>query len=1129
MTTVTSAPISPHWWSSLAVTATLFDASDVQQSTQSVTPSNGAWSASLAANSAGSYWIITESDGNDSRRWRISVPSTGGPYAVDSLHYTPPTSAGSGISQGDADARYNLKGVAVANVLDYGASTGATGAANLTAFQAAVNDANTKGLKVYVPGGTWNVNTGLLVGQRLTVEGAGRGRTVLNVQSTGTFVASASAGTRLFDWNWAGMTISTTTAATAFDMDSVSTAHFRDLVISGFLTVGIYIHSATSGGAVYNRFYDVTVQTSPTGWIIAADGSNAGQFMNCRANNCSVRGWDIQNSNDNLLDGCQFEASGVGVYLSGTVAGANAFNRIVNCRSEHNTTGIQIASANVSDTQIANLWVDSSTTTVLVDSGTRTRYLDKAFEKRVWLADDYGVLGDNSTDNTAALNTLITSVNTAGGGTIQFQDGKTYLYGRSPALGGSAASIVMKSNVTLRGNATLKLRNGICTDVTGSYFPVYCSAISNFKIRDLTFEGNSANNTTALVADIITMSGCENGQVLNVTINDCVDSGIMYSDNTNCLIDGVRLNGARDLGFYLNDTSNGTIATENTVTNCHINGAPNGGIALKRGAQKFIVTNNTIYNCGNGITMEQGAAAFFGHDSIIANNRIRHIGYIGTTNFYGIDLRGCDYVQCANNRIEDVVNYGINLAAARWTTVIGNVISHTTGTLADGIRVQDYPSLITTYGTSQTIISNNIVTDVTGDGINFVASASGTKNQYLTVTGNQFLGCARDGIETNANLDSVTISGNLFQGTITDSSVNASATLISWWGNRRLNGTGTVPTTSGANMQNGDNFLSGGSVTLGTSTSVVSAASTIPMYLRGAVSNNSSAVGVWLGNSTTLSTAGGRIAGFTTDTPQTHASPQAYIDIDGSYEFAAAGNKLMSGTGAPEGVVTAPVGSIWLRTDGSTSTTHYRKETGAGNTGWVASGASSGTGQMDATVAAMKPTAAHFETFARAFAPTLPTAGFALTSGTLYMTAIYLPAGEVVSSFSYKSGTVGFTTPTNWWFGLYSSARVQLATTADQLTAAWAGSTLQTLNIATVAGGAGSTYTVPSSGLYYVGICVASANNLGTIVGVTETGLITGLAPVVAGSSSTAQTAPQAFPFTAAAITAGSVHYAYTS
>ncbi len=41
-----------------------------------------------------------------------------------------------------------------------------------------------------------------------------------------------------------------------------------------------------------------------------------------------------------------------------------------------------------------------------------------------------------------------------------------------------------------------------------------------------------------------------------------------------------------------------------------------------------------------------------------------------------------------------------------------------------------------------------------------------------------------------------------------------------------------------------------------------------------------------------------------------------------------------SGTGSPESVVTAPVGSLFSRTDGGASTTLYVKESGSGNTGW---------------------------------------------------------------------------------------------------------------------------------------------------------------------------------------------------
>jgi hypothetical protein len=42
------------------------------------------------------------------------------------------------------------------------------------------------------------------------------------------------------------------------------------------------------------------------------------------------------------------------------------------------------------------------------------------------------------------------------------------------------------------------------------------------------------------------------------------------------------------------------------------------------------------------------------------------------------------------------------------------------------------------------------------------------------------------------------------------------------------------------------------------------------------------------------------------------------------------------GTGTPEGVVAAGVGSVFHRTDGGALTSIYIKEAGTGNTGWVA-------------------------------------------------------------------------------------------------------------------------------------------------------------------------------------------------
>ncbi len=46
--------------------------------------------------------------------------------------------------------------------------------------------------------------------------------------------------------------------------------------------------------------------------------------------------------------------------------------------------------------------------------------------------------------------------------------------------------------------------------------------------------------------------------------------------------------------------------------------------------------------------------------------------------------------------------------------------------------------------------------------------------------------------------------------------------------------------------------------------------------------------------------------------------------------------KVYQGVGTPEASIAAGIGSLYMRTDGSADTAVYRKESGSGNTGWVA-------------------------------------------------------------------------------------------------------------------------------------------------------------------------------------------------
>jgi len=80
----------------------------------------------------------------------------------------------------------------------------------------------------------------------------------------------------------------------------------------------------------------------------------------------------------------------------------------------------------------------------------------------------------------------------------------------------------------------------------------------------------------------------------------------------------------------------------------------------------------------------------------------------------------------------------------------------------------------------------------------------------------------------------------------------------------------------------------------------------------------------------------GRILRFFSDSYTTET-----VEIDGStgritFGDNTAGPVVLAGSGTPEGVITAPVGSWFLRSDGGVATVVYVKQTGTGNTGWHA-------------------------------------------------------------------------------------------------------------------------------------------------------------------------------------------------
>lgn len=84
-----------------------------------------------------------------------------------------------------------------------------------------------------------------------------------------------------------------------------------------------------------------------------------------------------------------------------------------------------------------------------------------------------------------------------------------------------------------------------------------------------------------------------------------------------------------------------------------------------------------------------------------------------------------------------------------------------------------------------------------------------------------------------------------------------------------------------------------------------------------------------------------------------------------------------------------------------------------------------------------------------------------LNTGNVALTAIWLPAGAVISNFNIPTGTTGSTGMTHSWFGIADSTGLQLAHTVDQGNKAYAANSVIPVALS-------APFTVPTQGNYYL-------------------------------------------------------------
>lgn len=138
----------------------------------------------------------------------------------------------------------------------------------------------------------------------------------------------------------------------------------------------------------------------------------------------------------------------------------------------------------------------------------------------VFKVDDYGAIGDGTTDDATAINATLTAANTGGNSKVVFSKGKTYAI---------SVSINGKSNVNIEGNgATLKW-------IGSGDRPLFFSSVSNITVSDLTIDAGSPPPTGSMVFG----TGCDRLNFIRVklTSTSLTGAGFRLTTSTNSSID----------------------------------------------------------------------------------------------------------------------------------------------------------------------------------------------------------------------------------------------------------------------------------------------------------------------------------------------------------------------------------------------------------------------------------------------------------------------------------------------------------------------------------------------------------------------------------------------------------------
>lgn len=549
---------------------------------------------------------------------------------------------------------------------------------------------------------------------------------------------------------------------------------------------------------------------------------------------------------------------------------------------------------------------------IQVGIGAVARWVSEKLREQV-SPEDFGAVGDGTTNDAAAFNAAINHLAANGGGVIRGVPGKIY--------GISAASI--SSGIRLKSGVYLHMHGAKIKAIganSAEYRLIWIQEDSNCGVIGGEIEGDRAANTASGEQGhgIYIILDCTNITVQGVTIRDCFGDGIYTGrlcNNVRILNNNITNNRRNNVSVV---SSSNVLIDGNEISNA--NGtSPEAGIDIEPNVSdatsyNVIITNNRIYgNAQQGIDFPAPPPTPLIENAIVANNHIYNNGAAGIKASY------IKHITIDANHIYGNAGGGIVDSAALATSMViqGNTIYNNTGTAIDGF-------------VSNAKITGNVISNHTGWGIRWKFG------QHVTIADNNVLDCGEDGILYERAYNSA-ISGNVIKNTqkhgiwITGTSVSSvtrSRKMTIANNTVAFAGLLTDNTYSGIYLDSFTNtsVVTGNTVVAGTS-------GNLPLHAIYAVdttvfaANNHTSSGAKSGNAP-INVGGVALPTFL-------LNPNVLADTYAPRYYVPGISFITGGSGSPEGVIGAPVGSLYLRVDGGAGTSLYVKQSGTSTTGWV--------------------------------------------------------------------------------------------------------------------------------------------------------------------------------------------------